>query len=115
MRPFKPKPGTKSAVHLLKTPFSDIASFDTVVHTLLHGNPLGCTSWMSQKKNHPPLEKVREMYTAKFVYLNADGKQVGRGQDTYDSVEGFETGVAAVISNMANIASHSGKVKHVPD
>ena len=115
MRPFKPKPGTKSAVHLLKKPFPDIASFDTVIHKLIHDNPLGCTSYMSQKKNHPPLEKVREMYTAKFVYLNADGKQVGRGHDTYDSVEGFETGVAAVISNMANIASHRGKVKHVPD
>jgi hypothetical protein len=27
-------------------------------------------------------------------------------------VEGYETGVAAVISNMANIASHLGKVRH---
>jgi len=114
MRPFKPKPGTESAVHILKKPFLDIASFDTVIHNLILGNPLGCTSYMSQKKNHPPLEKVREMYTAKFVYLNAEGKQVGRGQDTYDSVEGFETGIAAVISNMANNASHRGKVKHTP-
>jgi hypothetical protein len=27
----------------------------------------------------------------------------------------YETGVAAVISNMANIASHGGKVRHIPD
>jgi len=30
-------------------------------------------------------------------------------------VEGYETGIASVISNMANIASHRGKVKHLPD
>jgi hypothetical protein len=55
------------------------------------------------------------MYTAKFVYLDTKGKQVGHGLDMFDSVEGYQTGIAAVISNMANIASHRGKVKHLPD
>jgi hypothetical protein len=111
---FKQKPGTKSAFRRLKHPFPDLTTFNTVVRSLILKNPLGCTSYMSMKKNHPPLETVREMYTAKFVYLNAAGKQIGRGLDTYDSVEGYENGIAAVISNMANIASHRGKVKHLP-
>jgi hypothetical protein len=115
MRYFKPKPGTKSAVHILKIPFSDITAFDSVVRSLVMNNPLGCTSHMCAKRNHRPVEVVREMYTAKFVYLDPDGKQVGIGLDRYDSVEGYQTGVAAVISNMANIASHRGKVKHLPD
>ena len=55
------------------------------------------------------------MYTAKFAYLSPEGKQVGRGQDMYDSVEGDETGIAAIISNMANIASHRGKARHLPE
>jgi hypothetical protein len=114
MRYFKPKPGTKSAVHILKIPFSDITAFDSVVRSLVMNNPLGCTSYMCAKRNHPPAEVVREMYTAKFMYLDPDGKQVGIGLDRYDSVEGYQTGVAAVISNMANIASHRGKVKHLP-
>jgi hypothetical protein len=54
------------------------------------------------------------MYTAKFVYLNAKGKRIGTGLDMYNSVEGYQTGIAAIISNMANIASHGGKVKHLP-
>ena len=29
--------------------------------------------------NHPPVEKVREMYTAKFVYKDSKGKRVGAG------------------------------------
>jgi hypothetical protein len=55
------------------------------------------------------------MYTAKFVYLNPDGKRIGSGLDRYDSVEGYRTGIAAVISNIANIMSHRGTVRHMPD
>ena len=114
MRHFKPKPGSKSAIHLLSNPFPDISAFDAVVRSLVLNNPLGCTSYMCAKRNHPPAEIVREMYSAKFVYLNAEGKRIGYGLDMYNSVEGYQTGIAAVISNMANIASHRGRVKHLP-
>ncbi|MEN6609355.1 MAG: hypothetical protein ABFC24_00800 [Methanoregulaceae archaeon] len=114
MTQFRQRPGTKSAVRHLKTPLPDITTFDLIIRSLVLKNPLGCTSYRSAKKTHPPVEKVREMYTAKFVYRDADGKQIGRGSEVYNSAEGYETGIAAVISNMANIASHRGKVKHVP-
>jgi hypothetical protein len=113
MRYYTPRQGTKSARRILKTPFPDIPAFDGIVRSLVMNNPLGCTSYHSIRKHHPPVEIVREMYTAKFVYLNAKGKRIGTGLDMYDSVEGYETGIAAVISNMANIASHRGKVKHI--
>jgi len=58
---------------------------------------------------------VRERYTAKFVYLDGNGKQVGTGSEVYDSIEGYETGIASVITNMANIASHRGKVVHLKE
>lgn len=115
MKQFRQRAGTKSAVNRLKNPFPGITAFDAVVRSLVQKNPLGCTSYMCAKRNHPPVEIVREMYTAKFAYLNPAGKQIGRGLDMYDSVEGYETGIASVISNMANIASHRGKVKHLPD
>jgi hypothetical protein len=115
MRHFTPRPGTRSAVRHLKNPFLDIAAFDAVVRALVQNNPLGCTSYMSAGRNQPPVAVVREMYTAKFVYLDTDKKQIGRGQETYNSVEGYGNGIAAVISNMANIAAHRGKVRHIPD
>ena len=115
MAHFNQKPGTKSAFHHLKKPFPDITAFDTVVRSLIMNNPLGCTSYFSGRKNHWPVEKVREMYTAKFVYETPDGKRNGTGQEMYDSVEGYRYGIAAVISNMANIAAHRGKVRHIPD
>jgi hypothetical protein len=114
MTHFRQRPGTKSAFRHLERPFPDVTVFDMVVRSLVMKNPLGCTSWRSGKKNHPPVEKVREMYTAKFVYETAGGKRVGSSSEIYNSVEGYQTGIAAVISNMANIAAHGGKVRHLP-
>ena len=105
----------KCAYRYLKRPIADITAFDGIVNSLILKNPLGCASNHTARKFYPPIQKVREMYTAKFVYLNTKGKRIGTGLDMYDSVEGYQTGIAAVISNMANIASHCGKVKHLPD
>lgn len=115
MTHFRQKPGTKSAFRHLKEPFPDLTAFNAVVKSLIIKNPFVCTSYMRGKKNHRPVEKVREMYTAKFVYMDAKGKRIGYGSEVYNSVEGYENGIAAVISNMANIAAHSGKVRHLPD
>jgi len=115
MAHFNQKPGTKSAFRDLKQPLLDATMFDAVVRSLIMNNPLGCTSYRTRKKVHPPVEKVREMYTAKFVYEDPDGKRIGTGQEMYGSLEGYRFGIAAVISNMANIAAHRGKVRHVPD
>jgi hypothetical protein len=99
----------------LKKPLLDATTFDAVVRSLIMNNPLRCTSYWSRRKNHRPVEKVREMYTAKFVYEDPNGKRIGTGQEMYDSLEGYQYGIAAVISNMANIAAHRGKVRHIPD
>jgi hypothetical protein len=115
MAEFKPKQGSKSASHNLKQPIVTIEEFDRIVQSFLLKNPLGCTSYRSARKNHPPAEKVREMYTAKFVYLNDRKKRIGAAIEMYDSVEGYQTGIAAVISNVANNLSHRGTVKHLPD
>ena len=114
MTHFNQRPGTKSAVHNLKTPFTDIAAFDAVVRSFVMKNPLGCTSYYRGRKNHRPVKIVREMYTAKFLYEDPDGNRVGTGQETYNSVEGYQYGIAAVLSNMANFSAHCGKARHIP-
>ena len=110
MPDFRTRPGTKSANRRLKSPIADITVFDEIVQSLIHRNPLGCTPFFTRQKYHQPIEKLREMYTAKFAYRNGTQKRIGTSIEMYDSVEGYETGIAAVISNMANIASHRGKV-----
>jgi hypothetical protein len=115
MAHFNQRPGTKSASHILKKLIPDAAAFYAIVRSLVLNNPLGCTSYRTRRKVYKPVEKVRERYTAKFVYEDQDGKQTGNGQETYNSFEGYQYGISAVITNMANIAAHSGKVRHIPD
>jgi len=115
MAGFTEQKGRKSAVRYLKDPVRDITAFEEIVLSIILKNPFGCTSYRSARKYHPPVEKTREMYTAKFHYRDTKGKRIGSSSDIYDSVEGYQTGIAAVISNMANIASHGGKVKHLPE
>jgi len=112
---FIPRPGSNSASRILKRPIPDIATFDSLVRKLVRSNPLGCTPYFSVRKNYPPVKVVREMYTAKFTYTTPAGKQIGTSSEVYDSVEGYETGVAAMISNLANIAAHRGKCRHRQD
>jgi hypothetical protein len=114
MARFIEKTGTRSAYWYLKQPFPDISAFDAVVRDIILKNPLGCISYMKGGRNHPPVERVREQYTAKFVYEDAQGKQAGNGLDMYTSVEGYRYGIAAVISNMANSAAHGGRARHDP-
>jgi hypothetical protein len=115
MTHFRQKSGSKSASRRLKHPFTDSAAFSAVIRMLQLNNPLGCTSYYARKRNFPPVIPVRERYTAKFVYLDAKGKQVGTSSEVYDSPDGYETGCASMITNMANIASHRGTVKHIKD
>jgi hypothetical protein len=112
---FTPKPGSLSSYRILKHPIPDIETFDSIVRTLVRSNPLGCTSYFSLRKNYPPVKVVREMYTAKFAYTTPGEKRIGTSSEVYDSVEGYETGIAAMISNMANLAAHRGKIRHRKD
>lgn len=114
MTEFKVKPGTKRSYRRLKTPIADIAAFNTLVRSLVFNNPLGCTSYNAHLRTYPPIQKVREMYTAKFEYRNEKGKRIGTTIEMYDSVEGYETGISAVIANVANREAHRGKVKRLP-
>jgi hypothetical protein len=115
MTHFRQRPGSKSASKRLKHPLTDIAAFSAIVQDLIRKNPLGCTLYFVQRRNFPPVMPVRERYTAKFVYLDPKGKQVGASSEIYDSVDGYEIGKASMITNMANIAAHRGKIVHLPD
>lgn len=113
MATFRQKTERRSAVLSLRVPFPDIGAFTAFVQNIVLKNPFGCTSYMTGRKTHPPVEKVREMYTAKFVYLDTGRWQVGSGSEVYNTLEGYEDGIAAVVSNTANALAHGGKARHV--
>ena len=105
----------KSAVRKLAAPIADIATFNTIVQSVINTNPFGCVSYMSAGVNHPPVEKTKETYTAKFVYQDTEAKTVGRTSESYNTIAGFNDGIAAVIANTANNTAHGGTPVHTAD
>jgi hypothetical protein len=112
MADFAPKSAVKSAVRTLAAPFEDVDTLNAVVQSVILNNPFGCVSYMSTGANHPPVEKSRENYTARFVYQDNEAKIVGRTAENYATVAGYKSGVAAVLANTANIAAHGGVPAH---
>jgi hypothetical protein len=115
MADFQQKVQQKSAVRIFAIPIADVNAFNALVQDIIMKNPFGCVSYYTPGINHPPIEKVREMYTAKFVYTDSGGKRVGSGSEVYNSIAGFNAGIAAVTSHIANIAAHGGTVSRNPD
>ena len=105
----------KSAVRKLPNPIADIATFNTIVQSVITTNSFGSVSYMSAGINHQPVEKTREMYTAKFVYEDSAAKRVGAGSENYGTIAGFNAGLAAVLANTANITAHGGDVVRNPE
>jgi len=46
---------------------------------------------------------------------DAEGRRIGAGTETYHTVNGYQYGIAAVLSNMANAAAHGGRAQHIPE
>jgi hypothetical protein len=63
---------------------------------------------MSSGVNHPPVEKTRESYTARFIFQDALAKKVGSSSETYGTIAGFNAGISAVLANTANNTAHGG-------
>ena len=112
MADFVQNTNIKSAVRVIANPITDVAAFDAIVQLVILNNPFGCVSYMSSGVNHPPVEKSRESYTAKFVYQDTEAKRIGAGSESYNTITGFNAGIAAVLANTANSTAHGGTPVH---
>ena len=115
MADFTQNTNVKSAARKLAEPIADIDAFNAIIQSVILNNPFGCVSYMSSGASHPPVEKIREAYTARIVYQDSDAKVVGRGAETYSTIAGFNTGIAAVLANTANTTAHGGTPAHNSD
>ncbi|MDD1685342.1 hypothetical protein [Methanoregula sp.] len=112
MADFAQNTNVKSAVRKLANPIAGVDAFNTIVQNVITSNPFGCVSYMSSGANHPPVEKTRESYTARFVYQDTDAKTVGKGAESYNTMAGFTAGISAVLANTANNTAHAGTPVH---
>ena len=115
MADFEQNTNIKSAVRRIANPFADVDAFNAIVQSVILNNPFGCVSYMSSGVNHPPVEKTRESYTAKFVYQDENAKRIGSGSENYNTIAGYTAGIAAVLANTANSTAHGGTPARVPE
>ena len=108
MADFVQKTNVKSAVRTLAAPIADVAAFNTIVQSVITGNPFACVAYMSAGVNHAPVEMSREAYVTKVIYQDADAKVVGNESGKYSSIAGFNAGAAAILGNAALTAAHGG-------
>ena len=115
MADFVQSANVKSATRTLAEPIADIAAFNTIVQSVITTNPFACVEYMTAGESHPPVEKTKEAYTAKFVYQDSDAKSVGTGTHKFNTLAGFNAGVAALLAAAAISTAHGGTVAHDTD
>ena len=106
---------TKSAIRKLAEPIADVATFNSIVQSVITDNPFACVAYMTAGENHNPVEKTRESYTVRIFYQDADAKTVGTVSDRYNSIAGFNTGAASLLANTALATAHGGTAIHDTD
>ncbi len=99
---------TKSAIRELADPIADVATFNTIVQSVITGNPFACVSYMTAGVTHDPVEKTKEGYAVKIIYQDSDAKVVGNLSDKFDTIAGFNAGATAILADAALTTAHGG-------
>jgi hypothetical protein len=99
---------TKSAIRELAEPIADVATFNSIVQSVITDNPFACVAYMTAGENHNPVEKTREGYTVKIVYQDTNANNVGNLSDRFTTIAGFNAGAAALLANTALATAHGG-------
>ncbi len=105
----------KTSVRELANPIADVASFNTIVASVVTDNLFACVAYMSAGVNHNPVEKTRESYTARLVYEDEDAKNVGSTSERYNTIAGFNAGVAVIMASAPLATAHTGTAIHDPE
>ncbi len=105
----------KTSVRELANPIADVASFNTIVASVVTDNPFECVAYMSAGVNHNPVEKTKETYTARLVYEDTNAINVGSTVDKYNTIAGFNAGVAVIMASAPLATAHTGTAIHDPD
>ena len=98
----------KTAVRTLAVPIPDLATFTSIVGSVISTNPFGCISYISAGVTHAPVEKTKETYTVRVIYQDNEAKVVGNNRGQFNTVAGFNAGATALLADTALSAAHGG-------
>jgi hypothetical protein len=105
---FVEKSNTKTSVRTLPVPFVDTTAFNTVVTNVIENNPLECISYEAGGETIAAVVRGREQYTARIVYVDADGKRIGAASVTSGTIAGMNAAATALMADAALTAAVGG-------
>ena len=108
MADFVQKTTVKSAVRTLASPIADVAAFNTIVQSIITGNPFACVAYITAGVNHAPVEISKEAYVAKINYQDENAKVIGTESGKFSSIAGLTAGAAAILADTTLTAAHGG-------
>jgi hypothetical protein len=106
---------TKIVVRELANPIADVSTFNLIVQSVITDNPFSCLGYTSDGNNHAPVEKIKEVYTARILYKDNNANIVSTSEETYNNSAEYISGVASILANnhlatvKGDIATHDSK------
>ena len=115
MADFIQKTNVKTAMRTLAVPIADVATFNTIVQSVITDNPFNCVTYTEAGVTHQPVEKTRETYVTKIVYQDSNAKTVGTNAGKFSSIAGFNAGATALLASAPLTAAYAGTPVRDPD
>ena len=103
---------TKIVVRELANPITDVSTFKMIVQSVISDNPFVCVGYTSDGINHDPVEKIKEVYTARILFEDNNGNLVGTSEETYNSSTEYTSGITAFLANTQLATAQSGTAIH---
>ena len=106
---------TKFTTHRFANPIADVGTFNTIVQSIVTDNPFGCMDYSVGGEYHAPVEKLDQTYTARVLYKDPNGTYgtfIGRNEGIYNTYEGYNAGVAAVMADGRLALAYGGIPVH---
>ena len=102
----------KIVIRELANPIADVSTFNLIVQSVITDNPFSCVGYTSDGNNHAPIEKIKEVYTARILYKDNNANIVSTSEETFNSSADYKSGVAAILANTQLAISQGGIAIH---
>jgi hypothetical protein len=105
----------KIVIRELVNPIADVSTFNLIVQSVITDNPFSCVGYTQDGNNHAPVEKIKEVYTARILYKDNNANIVSTSEEIFNSTAEYKLGVAAILANtqlttsQGVITSHDSK------
>ena len=93
----------------------DPVAFHELVQHVIDRNPMGCTAYQADGLTHPPVEKMKELYTARIVFEDHEGAFLAIHEITVYNYDAFRPSINAVIADQQLALATNGTPEWMTD